>query len=244
MKNAAIYSACLMVSLASFAMADEPATLPATQPTTIATTEPSTMPATLPATLPSAAASVRTPASVPTTGPAGRSKTLPKDYAVLTTRSIFMKGRVPTPIPGGGVTAPPTTQISAGRPEHKIVFVGVTETDGTASAMFEDTGAGKIISCKRNDPIASGKVTEITLDTITYTADGKGSKILVGQTLDAGDGPPVSARATIVDNGNGPPTTGPTAGGSGVSSSGGGSGASENDVLERLKAKRRQELGQ
>ena len=247
MKYAVILTAALL-SVATMSRAQESATVPATAPAepaatlpTTASTDPST---TAPATAPTVEATTvpsTAPASQPSVriAPSDRSKLLPGGYAILNTRSIFMKGRVPTPPSTGtgvGATSLPPTTMPAARAEHKIVFVGVTETDGTASAMFEDTGAGKILSTKLNESIASGKVTSISLDEITYTADGKSTKVLVGQALDGTDGPSVSARVTITDNGNGPPTSGPV-----VAPAGGDASidAAANDVLERMRARRR-----
>ena len=246
MKYAVILTAALL-SAAMMSRAQESATIPATAPaesTTVPTTAPAELSTTSPATAPTVEATTvpsTAPASQPSvrTAPGDRSKLLPGGYAILNTRSIFMKGRVPTPPSTGtgvGATSLPPTTMPAARAEHKIVFVGVTETDGTASAMFEDTGAGKILSTKLNESIASGKVTSISLDEITYTADGKSTKVLVGQALDGTDGPSVSARVTITDNGNGPPTSGPV-----VAPAGGDASidAAANDVLERMRARRR-----
>ncbi len=188
-----------------------------------------TMPSTLPATVPVAPATM-------TAAPMVRGKALPDGYAVLNTRSIFMKGRVAPPVVPNVTTTQPVVTPTI-RPEHKIVFVGVTESDGSAAAMFEDTAAGKIITTKLNETIASGKVTEITLDSVTYSADGKPLKVLVGQALDGTEPPPVTARATITDSSTGPPTTGPTA-----APGGGESGPTDPaiaDILERMRARRR-----
>ena len=249
MKQPALLAASLLMGVVTLASADEPTTAPATSPiaTTvpIATTEPATQPATMPTSQPTTVplmidTAASRPTSAPALAPGVRSKTLPTDYSELTTRSIFMKGRVPPPREFGAPVGPSTmpTSMPSARAERKIVFVGVTETDGTPSAMFEDTAAGKIISCKSGESIATGKVTHITLDTITYEADGRALKIEVGQNLEGGDGPSLSARATITDNGNGAPTTNPVPGAAPSGDSGGGGGGS-NDILERMRARRR-----
>jgi len=169
------------------------------------------------------------PATLPTTraavAPATRPRLMP--YVVFNTRSIFMKGRVPPPSGGTGSTTQPTS-TSPARAEAKIVFLGVAEADGVATAVFEDTSAGKIVSCKAGDPLASGKITEVTLDAVTYESAGKAVRVLVGQNLDAGDGPAMASRATLSGS-----TTAPSGGGD-----------SGDDVVARMRAKRRQELGQ
>lgn len=242
MKYAATVSAALL-TLASVSLAQDPATMPTTEPTPLPTTMPTSAPSIEATTTPATA-----PTSMPSTSPTtqasnvppayDRSKLLPGGYAILNTRSIFMKGRVSIP-PAPGVSAattPPPPTVPTARPEHKIVFVGVTETDGTASAMFEDTAAGKIISAKLNESIASGKVTSISLDEVTYTADGKPTKVLIGQAIDGTDGPAASSRVAITDNGNGPPTTGPIVAPAGSTGS---TDAALSDVIERMRARRR-----
>ncbi len=227
MKYAVLVSAALL-TLATVSRADDPATLPSTLPATLPATVPTVEATTLPTTAPAMQAALNSPPMV-------NGKLLPGGYAILNTRSIFMKGRVPSPVVPAVTTTQPIITPTV-RPEHKIVFIGATETDGSVSAMFEDTAAGKIITAKLNDAIASGKVTEITLDSVTYTADGKPVKILVGQALDGSEPPPITARATITDNGNGPPTTGPTAAPSGNSDT---NDAANADILERMRARRR-----
>ena len=176
-------------------------------------TESTTQPATLPTTTRAAVA--------PTTRP----RLMP--YIVFNTRSIFMKGRVPPPPTGGTGSTTQPTSTSPARAEAKIVFLGVTEADGVATAVFEDTSAGKIVSCKAGDPLASGKITEVTIDSVTYESAGKAVRVLVGQNLDAGDGPAMASRATLSGS-----TTAPSGGDGG------------DDVVARMRAKRRQELGQ
>src|SRR3569623_443779 len=73
---------------------EEPSTMPATAPAEVSTTAPTTAPTVEATTMPSTAPA--TQPSVQTT-PGDRSKLLPGGYVILNTRSIFMKGRVPTP---------------------------------------------------------------------------------------------------------------------------------------------------
>jgi len=187
--------------------------------TTAPTTEPSAL-ATQPATLPT------TQALLPTTAPTTRPRFLPGDFAILDTRSIFLKGHVSpaTAAPAGNASP---SAVTSNSPESSIVFSGVTASDGVLAAMFEDTTAGKIVLCKAGDAIARGKLTQITLDAVTYETPGRTTRVQVGQTLDAGEAPAVASRASITIDSSGNPTTAPS---------------SSNDVLERLRAKRRQEI--
>ncbi len=199
-------------SMGMVALELPPTTEPATQPTT----QPITMnsPTTHPTTAPTSPADGGHVAGLPDTP---RTRAMPG-------RSIFQKGR-PT---ANTTPSTPTTLPSTTRQERNIVFDGVTDADGEAYAMFEDTSVGKIMQLKTGDAIAGGKITQITLDAVTYESNGHSTRVAVGQTLDAGEAPLLTSRASIS---SGSPTTGPSVG-------------TVDDLLEKLRAKRRKELGQ
>ncbi len=186
-----------------------------TLPTTVPVEMPATLPATLPTTSPTTQASTQ-----PTTRPIGRSsrEILPPDYAVFTTRSIFMKGRVPTPVNiTTDIFGPSTGTTQPRKSEDMIVFNGVTDVDGDVAAFIEDTSTGKVSTYKTGDSIAQGKILNITLDSLEYQgADGRSVRVLIGQTLTGGEAVPLSERAA-------PP---------GSSSPG-----DPNSVLEKMKRK-------
>lgn len=217
-----------VISLPAQTLPTEPATVPATLPATLpvvsSTIGPAIIPATVPSTIPATA-----PATNPTTEPARvpiRPEILPTDYAVLTSRSIFMKGRVPTPviISTDPFASAPTTAPARSR-EDSIVFNGVTEADGSIVAFLEDTSAGKVTIYRAGDAIALGKIVSITLDGLDYQAGDKTVHVLIGQTLSGGEALPVNSR---------PSTSG----------SPGGSTGGPMDILEKLRQKRLRELGQ
>ena len=235
MKSAVTYFAAAAIAVSSISLGQSSMTQPSTVPveagpTTDAATQPATSPSTLPATSPSAT----TAPSVPRNGAAASSsnpKGLPPAYGIFTTRSLFMKGHVPPP--GSNNTAPPQPappSNSSSRTLQNIVFDGATNADGEIVAMFEDTVAGKIIQAKAGDAVAGGKITAVSLDSVTYESAGRTTRVMIGQTLDASETPLLTSRGTITDTGSGP-TTAPVVG-------------NVNDMLEQLRAKRRKELGQ
>ena len=157
-----------------------------------------TMPATLPSTLPTTGPTTQSATTQPASRPSARRETLPSAYAVLTTRSIFMKGRVPERLET--ITSDPfanSTTQPARKGEDMIVFNGVTDVDGTLAAFIEDTGQGKVSIYRQGDSIAQGKIVGISLDALEYQrSDGQTVKVSIGQTLSGGEAQPLSERST------------------------------------------------
>src|SRR2546425_13333373 len=90
-------------------------------------------------------------------------KPIPRDFDVLMSRSMFMKGRpyvAPVRATNPGNFEPPAVL----RPEKSLVFNGVTDVDDTVVALIEDINAGRILDMHNGDTIAQGKVQNITLD--------------------------------------------------------------------------------
>lgn len=173
---------------------------------------------------------------------------LPKEYSILNERSIFLKGHVtqfaldelrppsvgdvgPRVRGGDDRLPPPAPVLSA--PEESLVFDGVTQADQHIVAFVEDRNAFKVSMVKVGDLIARGRITAIDLDTMDYYANGNVVHVLIGENL---LGTPVS----MADASTGTPTTGPTTAPSGDS---GAPAAGGNDILERLRRRRAQELG-
>ena len=181
----------------------------ATQPASPSTTQ-STVSAPAPMSLPPASSSVHV-------------VLMPRVYAVLLTRSMFVRGHMAEAgHEGGQRPAPPPPPPSLDRAESGLVFNGVTQTANAVDALVEDTASGRVITVHPGDAIAKGKVGKITFDTLEYLKDGHSIMIQLGQTLAGGE----IDVSTIVA------TTEPA-----------GSGASPQDILERLRQKRLAELG-
>ncbi len=208
-----------------------PASMPATRPD--ATTGPSTQ--TLTATTAAVSPATTTASSQPgapkdrfaRVSPPARSiaaaKTMPKDYSLLVSRSVFVHGRMPDP----RTPEPPGVPIPAPRPEKSLLFNGATKADGELVAFIEDMTAGKVLKLRVGDSVARGKIAAITLDTFDYDSGGKVRQIVLGQNLDGEAGLPAS-RPTTSSSSPGSSTPG---------------GSPLTDILERLRQKRAQELG-
>ncbi|HEY8669152.1 MAG TPA: hypothetical protein VIL86_21055, partial [Tepidisphaeraceae bacterium] len=174
------------------------------------------------------------PIAAPTTQPsppAQSSRSLPSEFSLLRARSIFTKSRISIrgdePV-HSSTTA--STTAPAARPEQSIVFDGALDTDGEMIAFLEDTIAGRMLKLRVGDSVARGKITEISLSYLDYTSNDAVIRVSIGQTLDGGEGPAVSSRAAVA--------AGTTAPASAPSDTGSG-----DDIIQRLKQKRLQELG-
>ena len=213
----------------------EPATVPATMPSTLpATTTASTAPATAPSTTASVTRESARPDrrfAPPTTAATGvghlvlTPRAMPKDFAVLSSRSIFVHGRMR--MSDGGPTTSLTVAPPA-RPEQSLVFNGATLTESQIVAFIEDTSAGKVMKLRAGEAVARGKLGTITLDTLEYDAGGKVTRVQIGQNLDGNAAVMPTSRPVSSDASPGS-TTGPSGGAS--------------DMLEKLRLKRLQELG-
>ena len=216
--------ALLTLSLATLAGAQ---TMPAVE----ATTRPTTAPSTQPTTQPTAATTHPVAPVVVTSRITGKTLTPPPaEYSSLTSRTMFIKTRVPPP-PPVVTTQPVTITAPPVRLEATLVFNGVTDVDGVGYAVFEDTSAGKILGFKLGDAIANGKITAITLEGLTYEANGKSIHIYIGQTLDGSEPPDVMSRATVTGSSTTQPGSSTPAG-------------AEDPILKALRERRKRELGQ
>jgi hypothetical protein len=135
---------------------------------------------------------------------------------------MFVRGHVAEAGHASQHFSGPSTAPSLDRAETGLIFNGVTQTANTIDALVEDTISGKVITVHTGDAIARGRVKAITFDTLEYESNGRVTAVQIGQNL-AGNGVDVSAIPT---------TTAPA-----------GSGASPQDILERLRQRRLQESG-
>ena len=166
-------------------------------------------------------------------------KPLPAEFAVLSTRSFFVHGRLvletprdPRFGPGGPGRTDGSEKPVPVRPEKTMLFNGSTRADGEWVALIEDTVAARIVKVSVGDALAQGKVSAITLNTLDYDAGGKVRQISLGQNL---DGESITGATTRPSMAGGTPSSGPAAPG--------GAGGGLADILERLRQKRMQELG-
>ena len=171
-------------------------------------------------------------------------------YAVLRTRSIFVKGN--QALQPEGPRNPSTA--SEGRfsktPEELLVFNGVIMVGDEYNALIEDTqqNTSSMVRAGESISAALGKITAINFDSLTYVSNSGSKNVSIGQNL-MGMVPSVSSYPTPSAGSaptGGPPGPGAPAGGPGGVTGGAApppGSSSPEDILARLKAKRLQELG-
>lgn len=181
-----------------------------------------------------------------TGGPDLTSKPYPTRYSAVLTRSIFIKGTQRVIDPGaprpfnsvdprnsGSGTSP-----SPYSPEGILVFNGASDVDGQLVAFVENTGMNRITRYHAGDLVgqgAQGKIAAITLDSIDYQVGLRTIHVMLGQNLNGQDVQVLTTQPVVT--GSTTPTTGP-------SSPDGSGGGGTDSILERLRKRRMQELGQ
>jgi hypothetical protein len=153
------------------------------------------------------------------------STSLPAIYDAVAARDIFVKGnqRPPAPPPPGSVSSTPASDPNIPTPSQ-LVLTGVSLEDNVKVAFLEDQQAYTATRVKIGDPIANGKVVNMTLDSLDYKdASGRIIRVEVGYNLAGGD-------VWGVSSSPGGPSTQPARGGPR------GPGESMEDYLKRRRA--------
>jgi hypothetical protein len=151
----------------------------------------------------------------PTTQGLRRAFPLPTDLAILTQRSIFIKGyqRVDDTMP----LLPGTTLPVIAGTEQSLIFNGATDADGQFQAFLEDSASGQVAIVHVGQTIAEGIVSGISLHALSYAAHGRVVEVAIGHNLEGGVSPLSATR---------PIEVGPTSAPAGM-----------DDIIRRLKAK-------
>jgi len=171
-------------------------------------------------------------------------KPLSSDYAILTERSMFVKGmfRYPTPGDRGSRESRRSTTMTTQSayvepPESNLVLTGVIKQDNEFVAMVDNS---QIYTLHSGEAIASGKIGSMMLSSTAnyadYIAGGRTTHVLVGRTLLNGDPPatrPFAAGSTVAADSSLP---------AGSSSGVGALAPPSDSLIERLKKKREAEM--
>lgn len=165
-------------------------------------------------------------------------RTITKDYYILLTRSIFIKGRQTRyPAPGEesgyrhftpATTTASTEPVNVYTPEANLVFNGSSDANGEWVAFIENIGLNTITKYHPGEAVGQGKIASMTLDSLDYAVGPRVTHVLIGQNLLGVETQTLTTQPVSA-------TTNP----SGLSAPSGGM----DDVLERLRKKRLEELG-
>lgn len=131
---------------------------------------------------------------------------IPDEYSVLFGRSMFLRAKgKPGAAAKGAEPGGPGGAATQGGPESTLALRGSALQDGEYIAFVEDMGDHAIRRVKAGDPIATGRLTGVTLDAVDYEAKGKVTHVAIGENL---AGVPLPAPAPA-------PTTAPGGAGGG-----------------------------
>jgi len=189
-------------------------------------------------------------------------KTKWDDFRILTDRNIFDRNRRPPVVRPPRIEAPrPTITPQPPKPvdtDQYIVLLGIGLEGPQYTAFFEDAGAGKILQVLTGDVVGKGRLRAVNLDSVQYDRGGKFSIVKVGYTLTgtqaasmgfatpassasaaaSGTSRSGSSRLTSTAPATTQPTTAPSTGATSAPASDG-----LQDILERMRQRREQELG-
>ena len=139
-------------------------------------------------------------------------------YRVLTERNIFSRDRGQR-----REAAPKITQPTPPSPERCIVLKGIAQQGQDLVAFLEDTRTGVTTRARTGDSVARGRLKNITLDRVEYELEERVTAARIGEGL--------TGAAPASETG---PVVAPAAAGK----------DSEAAILERMRQKRREELGE
>jgi len=120
--------------------------------------------------------------SVTPAGP-GESAALPDPYEILLKRSIFAAGGKSARTVALGIEAQPHAAAAL------LALRGIRQQGNRFTALLEDLSTGRTVDLRAGDPLAEGRIIEITLHALKYAAGGRSIGVQVGQTLNGADAP-------------------------------------------------------
>ncbi|MCE5327725.1 MAG: hypothetical protein LLG01_15070 [Planctomycetaceae bacterium] len=180
-----------------------------------------------------AAAALPAAAPVPATQSASAPSVRPKrsldDYRLIVDRNIFSRDRTRRTYGAARSNAVPAAVQAAPRQRH-LVLTGVALQGVAPMAFFEDSLDGQTLWVQLGTPIAHGVLAEISLDSVTYRSSAGDRAIAIGEDI---EGIPVTLPAATTQSASAP---------AGAAAELPASSGSDNDVLQRMRLRRLQEL--
>jgi hypothetical protein len=172
--------------------------------------------------------------AVASDGVAGNGRPAWDRYEVLVTRNMFsrVRGRPVSRVPDR--TAPPVPVA----PERYVVLTGIAQQGDASVAFLEDLRSGETWLVRAGEETVRGSVRAVSASGLSYEWEGGTVEVALGETLEghAGSEEMGFVGATEV--------SGVEDGGAGVSVPASPVGSSEADLLERLRQRRQEELGE
>lgn len=105
-----------------------------------------------------------------------------EDYKIISTRNIFSRNRMPESIPT--FSGPSQVPVRELKEESYLVLRGIIKKDGRFVAFVEDNRTNRIKKVLKNDEIGNGKISDITIDFISYKLEDNTIKVKTGMSLE------------------------------------------------------------
>ena len=165
-----------------------------------------------------------------------------QDYKIISTRNIFSRNRMSEDIS----VSPSTVQVRKQdiKEEGYLVLRGITKKADRFVAFIEDSRTGKMKQAMKGEEIGDGKIEDITIDFVEYKLKDKVVKIKTGMSMEGqvtgtasvagSSGFVASQKQSLPDYSSDTKT--------GVQSSP--AAEDSNAILQRLKERRKKELGE
>ena len=169
-------------------------------------------------------------AVTPSTGPADDQNASWDSYRIILTRNIFVRDRSRPSQPRSTSTRPVPRSS-----EQTMVLAGVVLQGPFRVAFFEDTRTGETVRACEGQELGDGTLVSISLDGVEYRSGDVTRKIVVGESVTRLAASPDSSSASSL------PAPGTSEAASRPSDT---TDTSTNDILERMRQKRLQELKQ
>jgi hypothetical protein len=169
-------------------------------------------------------------AAPPPQAPSGNRNATWEEYRLVLDRNIFSRDRGARPQPRSFRSSVTRTA------EDYLILTGVGAQEGLDRvAFFEDAQSGQLFTVSVGRPLGRGILTAISLDSVEYRAAGVTRRIAVGENLTGvvASAYSLAASSQADEEGGSAATTQPldTA------------GKSSNDILEKMRQRRLQEIG-
>lgn len=182
-------------------------------------------------------------------------KSVLTDFSILLERNIFDRNRRPPVVRTPQPPRPRPVYVPPKPVDTDLYFVlrGIALEGSQFTAFFEDTRSGKILQVKPGDAVGKGRIPGVNIDSAQYQRGEKLAIIHVGHTLTGSRAPaagfetpapsPVASTSrTAPSASTSSATTQPTTAPAGEPTSAPASGGLQ-DILERMRRRREQELG-
>lgn len=131
------------------------------------------------------------------------------------------------------------TDVAPGPPPEpgtQVVLIGVSFVGDYATAVFEDRRDGAIYAAQVGEKLVDRTIQNITLDTVEVDHEGKTIEVVIGRTLAGTEAPVTAAPGTSAAAATGGSTT------PGATTPASGGDPATQSILERLRARREEQL--